>query len=962
MARIAKLPVAEPDPDAAEQSPAGVLMLQLPDAEPHAQSPEGVDDVMASAAALRQVDQVVPNLPVQLTSFVGREAEMTQVHALLAGRRLVTLTGAGGVGKTRLAVEVAARVPAEFPGGVWLVELAPLADASLIPVTVARALGLPDAPGRSAIAAVTGFIGPRRTLIVLDNCEHLLDGCAQLIEDLLRACPALVVLATSREPICAAGEATWLVPSLPLDGAAIDLFADRGLRVRRDFAITPENHDAVTEICRRLDGIPLAIELAAARLRAFSPDEIVAGLHDRFRLLTGGARTAARRQQTLRASVDWSHALLTEPERTLFRRLAAFAGGFDLAAVQAVVGVQDLLGQVLNLLALLVGRSLVAAEEWEGVTRYRLPETIRQYAMEILADSGEADQVRTRHRDYYTALASQLDRSGGGDRRRLIRRLEAEIDNLRAAFAWCLELSDREAALRLASSLQPLWVGKARMLEGLAWFDVVLKDRPVDPELIAAEVRVRALADIGILDGYTTPPTRAALVSEAVPLARQLGDPALLGRALFGAASSAGYLGTTARAHLEEAIVLARQAGDVSTLAGSLARQAFAASIVGDPVAARKAAEEGLDLAQQTANDHISRSCRVWLTSALVTQGEIAQARSLATGLIAEAEAEHAPLWKLYGLALLGITLAITGQPGAARACAKASIAIADDLGLAVQTQAGYSCLAYAAAVAGDLEALREASEAGWQRVKTRPEYGLVYQIYMAEAHLAAGDITAARQQVDLAIGAAATFGMKGNLAEALLTSAFVSLAAGDLASACADAHRALTISREIRAVGVITAELECLGEIAAHDDYRKAARLLGAADALRRHAGYTRVLLYQARQDAAVLALRTAMGDAAFTQARDEGAALSLDEAVSYALRGRGERKRPETGWLSLTPAERDVVRLVVEGLANKEIATQLFISPRTVQAHLTHVYGKLRVTSRVQLAQQAALHAADS
>jgi predicted ATPase len=254
---------------------------------------------------------------VQLTSFIGRDAEMTQVRALLADSRLVTLTGAGGVGKTRLALQVAGSVLTEFSAGVWLADLAPLTDPALVPVTVARALGVVDLPGRSTIATVTGFIGTRRALLVLDNCEHLLDSCAHLAEEMLRACPRLVILATSREPVSVAGEASWLVPSLQLAGEAVKLFADRARQARPGFAVTAENGEAVAEICRRLDGIPMAIELAAARLRAFTPAEIADGLHDRFRLLTGGSRTAARRQQTLRASVDWSHALLAETEHAV---------------------------------------------------------------------------------------------------------------------------------------------------------------------------------------------------------------------------------------------------------------------------------------------------------------------------------------------------------------------------------------------------------------------------------------------------------------------------------------------------------------------------------------------------------------------------------------------------------------------------------------------------------------------
>jgi predicted ATPase len=280
----------------------------------------------------------------------------------------------------------------------------------VVPVAVARALGLPDQPGRSTVETLVRFVGDRRMLMVLDNCEHLLDAIASLAAELLAACPGLQLLATSREPASVPGEVTFLVPSLSLADEALELFADRARRVRPDFTVTAENAATVTEICRRLDGMPLAIELAAARVRALSPDEIVGSLHDRFRLLTGGARTAVRRQQTLRASVDWSHALLTEPERILFRRLAVFLGGFDLDAAQAVAGDAEVERyQILDQLALLVDKSLVVAENTSGRTRYRLLETVRQYAQEKLGESGEAEAVRSRHRDHYTSMAAWLD-------------------------------------------------------------------------------------------------------------------------------------------------------------------------------------------------------------------------------------------------------------------------------------------------------------------------------------------------------------------------------------------------------------------------------------------------------------------------------------------------------------------------------------------------------------------------
>jgi DNA-binding CsgD family transcriptional regulator len=300
------------------------------------------------------------------------------------------------------------------------------------------------------------------------------------------------------------------------------------------------------------------------------------------------------------------------------------------------------------------------------------------------------------------------------------------------------------------------------------------------------------------------------------------------------------------------------------------------------------------------------------------------------------------------------------GEPEQARAAGEASIAVADDLGLTVHAGTAYVCHAVAAMAAGDLGALAEANEAGWRRVGFRPEIGHIPQIYWAEADLAAADLSAARQHADTAIAAASRLSLKGQLMDALLASARVAAAAGDIGPAHDDAYQALALGHDIRSrIGIIDA-LELLGGLAqGAEDQQKAARLLGAADALRQQTGYRRFLLYQDGYDAAVLALRSSMGDAAFDQAFAEGAALTPDAAVSYALRGRGQRRRPATGWRSLTPAERDVARLVAEGLPSREIADKLFVSPRTVQAHLTHIYGKLGITSRVQLAQQAARQA---
>ena len=445
----------------------------------------------------------IPSLPVQLTSFVGRVAQITAIRELLADNRLVTLTGAGGAGKTRLAIQVAAGIAAEFRDGISYVDLAPITHAVVVPVAVARALGLPDQPGRSTIETLVRFVGDRQMLMVLDNCEHLLDAIASLAAELLAACPGLRLLATSREPASVPGEVTFLVPSLSLADEALELFADRARRVRPDFTVTEDNAAAVTEICRRLDGMPLAIELAAARVRALSLDEIVGSLHDRFRLLTGGARTAVRRQQTLRASVDWSHALLTEPERILFRRLAVFLGGFDLDAAQGVAGDGEVERyQILDQLALLVDKSLVVAENTSGRTRYRLLETVRQYAQEKLSESGEAEAVRSRHRDHYNSMAALLDAPARTDYHRRVEQAEEEMDNLRSAFGWSIETGDIGRALELASSLMPLWLSRGRIQEGLAWFDAVLADGDATSTSWRPHARARVLADKAVLDAW----------------------------------------------------------------------------------------------------------------------------------------------------------------------------------------------------------------------------------------------------------------------------------------------------------------------------------------------------------------------------------------------------------------------------------------------------------------------------
>jgi predicted ATPase/DNA-binding CsgD family transcriptional regulator len=893
------------------------------------------------------------NLPLQLTSFVGREAEMHDVRQLLADNRLVTLTGAGGAGKTRLAVEIAARIAAEFRDGVWYVDLAPITDPDLVPVAVARALGLPDQPGRSMMDTLLRFVRDRQMLVVLDNCEHLLDACADLVVALLGAAPGLTVLATSREPIGVTGEATWRVPSLSVADAAVELFADRARLARAGFTVTDVNAAAVAEICRRLDGMPLAIELAAARVRALSLAEILDGLHDRFRLLTGGSRTAVRRQQTLRASVDWSHALLTEPERVLFRRLAVFLGGFDLEATRAVGGHDEVERfQVLDLLTLLVDKSLVVAEHTEGRVRYRLLETVRQYALEKLGGSGEADAVRARHRDYYTALAALLDAPADRDYEQLIQQAETEIDNLRAAFVWSREHSDIELALALASSLQPLWQARGRLREGLAWFDAALADLDAQHPGVAPTVRARALADRAMLATWVGAADSPSQAQQALAIAREVDDPALLALALTACGLMCAAVSVElARPYFAEAVGLARAVDDRWRLSQILAYQAYAANNAGDPIATRPPAEEGRDLAEAIGDRYDSRLCRLYLGFAQLYQGDLAGAAAQFGELVAEAKAAHDVLLEVNSLAGQGIVLACQGDTVAARAAADAAIEAAAELG-GIYAAMGYAALASAALAAGDVATLQDATEA-WPHLSALPHPAAVQRIFNAGAALARGDLLAARRWADEAVSSTAGY----HLSQALLTRIGVAIAQGEPDQAERDAHDALACAAHVEAYVLIPDILECLAALTGDaGGHREVTRFFGAAHAIRERRGAVRFKIFNAGYRASVAAARDALGDEDFDAAWAEGAALSTEEAIAYAQRGRGERKRPVSGWASLTPTERDVVRLVSKGLGNKDIATRLFVSPRTVQTHLTHVYTKLGLTSRVQLAQEAA------
>ncbi|MFD4183568.1 ATP-binding protein, partial [Rhodococcus sp. NPDC058514] len=716
-------------------------------------------DLRMEFPPLRAPDTVVAlHLPAQLSSFVGRRAEMNEVRQIMADNRLVTLTGAGGVGKTRLAVRVAAQIGGGFGDGVWYVDLAPITDPDLVPVAVIRALGLPDQPSRSTMHSLLRFVGDRRMLLVLDNCEHLLDACAALVVALLGRCPAVTVAATSREPIGVAGEVTWRVPSLSLADEAIELFTDRARQVRPDFRLTDDNAARAAQICRRVDGVPLAIELAASRVRVLSLTEISDGLHDRFRLLTGGARTAVPRQQTLRASVDWSHALLTEPERVLFARLAVFMGGFDLDAAEAVaVGGDVERDQVLDLLTLLVDKSLVVAESTSGPMRYRLLETVRQYAREKLGESGQADAARARHRGHYTAMAALLDPPARPGHEQRLEQTETEIDNLRAAFAWSREHSDFELASQLASSLQPLWLARGRIREGLTWFDAVLTDQDAHPVEVAPAVRARALADKATLNAMMGATDSMEQALQALAIAREVDDPALVLRALTACGGIAAYDPEVARPYLAEAIGLARTTGDRWRLGYVLNWQAFAGVMTGDPTAARTAGEEGRDLAGAIGDRFVWHGCLWCLGVAQGMTGDSAGAVAQLGEVIAEADAAHDTYWGCCALFMQAVMLAHHGDPDAAQEMANSAVEAAADLGGFFPGLA-YAALTVATLAAGDGAAADDAIATGWPHLDVQPKMAAIWTTYSAQTALARGDLIAARRLADEAVAATGGF------------------------------------------------------------------------------------------------------------------------------------------------------------------------------------------------------------
>jgi predicted ATPase/DNA-binding SARP family transcriptional activator len=564
---------------------------------------------------------VPSNLPAERSVFVGRRWELSTIAGLVRSARLVTLTGVGGVGKTRLAVQTGAGLVGEFPDGVWLVELAPLSDSALVAATVAAAVGVSLAGGVDPTEAVCRFLAPRRAVVILDNCEHVIGAAAALVDRLLPTAPRVHVLVTSREPLDITGESAWRVPSLSLDGDAdaLALFAERAGRAQPGFSLAdPITANSALAVCRRLDGIPLAIELAAARTRVLSVDQIAARLDERFRLLTGGGRTAVPRQRTLEGAIGWSYDLLTAAERSLFDTLGVFAGDFDLDAVATVAGLDAL--PALDLVEQLVNKSMVEADPARD--RYRLLETLRQYAWERLIAGGRLGDVRDAHAACFAALAArQARRMGqGGQHVDALDRLDADYDNLRAALAWLIEQRRADDAARMVRRLSGLFQMR-HPREGLHWFEAVVAigaDLPV-------EVRARVLAGAAWAALHAGDVEATARYVSAAIEAGTDESPSVADWIL---ALDAIWAGNYARAveHLQREISSAVADKDLRRQAFPTGLLVLALAELGDKPEARRLIPEAIGLAERLGDPSMLATTYDQVAVALVRMGALYEA------------------------------------------------------------------------------------------------------------------------------------------------------------------------------------------------------------------------------------------------------------------------------------------------------------------------------------------------
>lgn len=790
-------------------------------------------DLPAEFPPLKSLDAYPNNLPQQLTSFIGREREITEAKRLLSAARLLTLIGAGGCGKTRLSLQVAADVLDQYPDGAWLVELAPISDPALVPQTVASVLGQREQAEQTILQTLTGHLKPKSLLLVLDNCEHLLAAAADLADGLLQNCPSLHVLATSREALGVAGEQRYPVPPLslpdpkklpPLEALpqyeAVTLFIERARLVQPAFAVTNANAPAVAQVCHRLDGLPLALEMAAARVRLLTPEQIMARLDDRFRLLTGGSRRSLPRQKTLQATIDWSYDLLDGREQAVLRRLSVFAGGWSLEATEAVCADESVAqGDIFDVLASLVDKSLVRSDPQEAEVRYLMLETVCQYTADRLKESGETEAVRARHRDWYMALAEEAELQLTGPQQSIwLSRLEMEHDNLRAALTFSEGQSESvEAGLRLSGALRQFWVIHGHFTEGRHRLGRALEQTRLRHGAGVAfpVAQAKALLAAGILAHYQDEQeTAGKLTAGSLTIYRQLGDQKGVADALHGLGNVAFYQDDyqAAQRLAEESLTIKRRLDDQHGIAGSLNNLGQVADQQGDYAAARK----------------------LWLESLMIYR-QLGDQKGIALSL-----------------SNLGEAACALGDYKAAREYSVESLTIDRALGDQRNVAISLNNLGEALYFEGDYEEAREVYDEGLRLCRHR---GHQYGIASASNNLAR-----------------------------------VECALGNHGTARAFSQESLTLYRELKYKKGIAYALEGSASLAhAEEQMERGARLFGAAHALREAIRTHLTPAEREENDQRIAFVRETLGEDAFTAAWESGQTMTWESAVEYAL-GEGE------------------------------------------------------------------------
>jgi predicted ATPase/DNA-binding CsgD family transcriptional regulator len=898
--------------------------------------------------------RVPNNLGVPLTSFIGRSAEIEAAAGLLARHRLVTLTGPGGAGKTRLAGQVAEREAGRYPDGLWWVDLAGVNDGTAVPEAVAETLNVPVV--RGSLHALCTHLVTRRSLLCLDNAEHLLDGVATAVEAVLRTCPPVSVLVTSREPLGVPGEAILGVPPLS-DDDAIALFVDRARLVRRSFVLDTSNEATVRSIAAHLDGIPLALELAAAWLGTLTPQQVEAGLEDRFTLLVRGPRGAVRRQRTLAGSIDWSHALLDETDRVVFRRLGVFAGTFGLAAARALCADEHIpAAEVLPALGRLVDKSLVVAEAYAGESRYRLLETIRAYSTARLVEAGEDAPLRERHLAWSLrfAEAAEADREVDSDRWR--RALLLEYDNLRAALEWGLAAEDPDAGRRLAASLSWLWHLDRRGREGIGYLR-----RAVDrAEQDHSRLQARLLTGFALVADTASPlDVEYDAAMRALAAATGVGDDGLRALCLNLSAVGCFYTDFDEAWRLCEQAHRAAEAGDNRfVLGGARALQAIILHLRD-----RHAEAEAIidDVVRECLRHHrgVLSTVLTYQASGALASGDPSRALDLAAQALVIAEPLRDYLRVGTARSVLAEIRALVGDVAGAIDVIDPVLRLVDGAEEGVFIPGLEQAMAVLSLRRDDLpaaitwlERAADSTDRGvptWIAGRTLPRLGA--------ALAAAGRPDEAKTVLDRAVAVAQHMSLPGPLAEAYAAQA-------ELAAAEPDGHvRAIELHHAALTIrvdhGLRASQPDSLEALARHGAAIRPTledvRVLHAAGSDRASMGLPRTADQQRAVDGTAADLRRALGDSAFERAAAEGARLTLDRAVAYARRARSRRGRPATGWSSLTPTELQVVRLVAEGLTNPEIGARLFMSRGTVKTHLSHIFTKLDKANRAELAAAA-------